>query len=183
ADDPARVGALSCRVDPGRHGGATCRAQGTTDRRRPHPGAAPAAVGSGARTHPERAAPKHWRDIKTPLPACLAPLNQPGPPQTLFKTLDRALADTVGHKLFTLLYVAPNKKRVKRMYTNMPKEYPVGGYKEIGATPWHKRVVEERRAWVGYNADDIKWAYFDYELILSLGCESAMNVPVVYAGR
>jgi len=119
----------------------------------------------------------------TPFEACVAALKQPGPPQTLFKTLDRALADTVGHKLFTLLYVAPNKKRVKRMYTNMPKEYPVGGYKEIGATPWHKRVVEERRAWVGYNADDIKWAYFDHELILSLGCQSAMNVPVVYAGR
>ncbi len=119
----------------------------------------------------------------TPFDACVAALKQPGPPQTLFKTLDRALADTVGHKLFTLLYVAPNKKRVKRMYTNMPKEYPVGGYKEIGATPWHKRVVEERRAWVGHNADDIKWAYFDHELIVSLGCESAMNVPVVYAGR
>jgi hypothetical protein len=44
-------------------------------------------------------------------------------------------------------------------------------------------VVEERRAWVGHNADDIKWAYFDHELILSLGCESAMNVPVVYNGR
>jgi hypothetical protein len=119
----------------------------------------------------------------TPFDACIAALKQPGPPQTLFRTLDRALADTVGHKLFTLLYVAPNKKRVKRMYTNMPKEYPVGGYKEIGETPWHKRVVQERRAWVGYNIDDIKWAYFDHELILSLGCQSAMNVPVVYAGR
>ena len=69
----------------------------------------------------------------TPFDACVAALKQPGPPQTLFKTLDRALADTVGHKLFTLLYVAPNKKRVKRVYTNMPKQYPVGGYKEIGA--------------------------------------------------
>ena len=119
----------------------------------------------------------------TPFDACIAALKQPGPPQTLFKTLDRALADTVGHKLFTLLYVAPNKKRVKRLYTNMPKQYPVGGYKEIGETPWHKHVVQERRAWVGYNADDIKWAYFDHELILSLGCQSAMNVPVVYAGQ
>ncbi len=119
----------------------------------------------------------------TPFDACIAALKQPGPPQTFFKILDKALADTVGHKLFTLLYVAPNGKRVKRLYTNMPKEYPVGGYKEIGSTPWHKRVVEERRAWVGHNADDIRWAFFDHELILSLGCESAMNVPVVYAGK
>ena len=96
---------------------------------------------------------------------------------------ESATRDTVGHKLFTLLYVAPGGRRVKRLYTNMPKEYPVGGYKEVKDTPWHKRVVEERRAWVGYNADDIKWAYFDHELILSLGCQSAMNVPVGYAGR
>jgi hypothetical protein len=119
----------------------------------------------------------------TAFDACIAALKQPGPPEMLFKTIDRALVDTVGHKLFTLLYVAPNRLRVKRLYTNMPKEYPVGGYKEIASTPWHKRVVEERRAWVGYNAKDIEWAYFDHKLILSLGCESAMNVPVVYAGR
>ena len=119
----------------------------------------------------------------TPFDSCLAALRQPGPPDALFRALDKALADTVGHKLFTLLYVAPDGKRVKRLYTNMPKEYPVAGYKEIKSTPWHKRVVEERRAWVGYNAKDIEWAYFDHELIKSLGCESAMNVPVVYGGR
>jgi hypothetical protein len=31
----------------------------------------------------------------------------------------------VGHKLFTLS-IAPDGKRVKRLYTNMPREYPVG---------------------------------------------------------
>ena len=117
------------------------------------------------------------------LDACIAALKQPGPPDALFKTIEHAVAGTIGVKLFTLLYVAPNRKRVKRLYTNMPKEYPVGGYKEIKSTPWHKRVVEEGRAWVGHNAKDIEWAFFDHELILSLGCESAMNVPVVYAGR
>ena len=119
----------------------------------------------------------------TELDACIAALKQPGPPDALFKAIERAVANTIGVKLFTLLYVAPNRKRVKRLYTNMPKEYPVGGYKEIKSTPWHKRVVEEGRAWVGHDAKDIEWAFFDHKLILSLGCESAMNVPVVYAGR
>ena len=118
----------------------------------------------------------------TPLDTCIAALRS-GPTETLFKAVEQATADTVGHKLFTLLYVAPNGKRVKRLYTNMPKEYPVGGYKEVKDTPWHQRVVQEKRAWVGYDADDVKWAFFDHELILSLGCESAMNVPVVYGGR
>ncbi len=119
----------------------------------------------------------------TPFDSCLAALKQPGPPEALFKAVDKALAEVVGHKLFTLLYVAPDGKRVKRLYTNMPKEYPVGGYKEVKDTPWHQRVVQEKRAWVGHDAKDIEWAFFDYKLILSLGCESAMNVPVVYNGR
>jgi len=113
----------------------------------------------------------------TPFEACLAALQQPGSVEVLFKVLDKALAEVVGHKLFTLLYVAPDGKRVKRLYTNMPKEYPVGGYKPVTESDWRKLVVGQRRAWVGYNYDDIKWAFFDHELIRSLGCESAMNVP------
>ena len=119
----------------------------------------------------------------TPFESCVAALKQPGPPEALFKVLDRALAEMVGHKLFTLLYVAPDGKRVKRLYTNMPKEYPVGGYKPVTESDWHKLVIGKRQAWVGYNYDDVKWAFFDHELIRSLGCESAINVLVVYAGR
>ena len=101
----------------------------------------------------------------------------------MFKAVDQALAETVGHKLFTLLYVAPDGKRVKRLYTNMPREYPVGGYKPVTESDWHKLVIGQRRAWVGFTYEDVKWAFFDHALIRSLGCESAINVPVVYAGR
>lgn len=118
----------------------------------------------------------------TALETCIAALRS-GPTEALFQAVDKAIAETVGHKLFTLLYVAPNGKRVKRLYTNMPNEYPVGGYKEANDTPWRRRILQEKRAWVGYDAGDIKSAFLDHELILSLGCESAMNVPVVYGGR
>ena len=121
--------------------------------------------------------------MTTPFESCVAAVRQPGPVEVLFKTVDKALADTVGHKLFTLLYVAPGAKRVKRIYTNMPKEYPVGGYKEVTESPWHKRLIGERKSWVGFNKADVAWAFFDHELIHSLGCESAINVPVIYAGR
>jgi hypothetical protein len=118
----------------------------------------------------------------TPIDTCIAALKC-GPTDAIFKAIENGTRATVGHKLFTLLYVAPNGKRVKRMYSNMPKEYPVGGYKEVKDTEWHRLVVGEKKPWVGYNAKDIEWAFFDHELILSLGCESAMNVPVVYNGR
>src|SRR5947207_15476071 len=114
----------------------------------------------------------------TALDSCIAALRS-GPTNSLFKAIDKATAETVGHKLFTLRYVAPNGKRVKRLYTNMPKEYPVAGYKEVKDMPWRQRVVQEKRAWYCHDAKDIEWAYFDYKLILSLGCESAMNVRVL----
>src|SRR5476649_304534 len=120
--------------------------------------------------------------MTAPFDNCVAALRTSDTP-ALFKALDAALKQTVGHKLFTLLYVAPNGKRVKRMYSNMPKEYPVGGYKEIRETEWHKQILGQKKPWVGYNAKDIEWAFFDHKLIVSLGCESAMNIPVLYNGR
>jgi len=118
----------------------------------------------------------------TPLESCIAAVRS-GPTDAIFKAIETGMAEVVGHKLFTLLYVAPNGKRVKRLYTNMPKEYPVGGYKEIKATAWRIEIIDKGQSWVGYNAKDIEWAFFDHELIVSLGCESAVNVPVVYSGR
>ena len=104
----------------------------------------------------------------TPLDTCIAALRT-GPTDAIFKAIEKGTKDTVGHKLFTLLYVAPNGKRVKRMYSNMPKEYPVGGYKEIRETEWHKQILGQKKAWVGYSKKDIEWAFFDHELIVSLG--------------
>src|SRR5262249_3671309 len=112
AGEPARDSPLRRRADPRRKRRAACRAPGNADRDRAPPRAAAAASRHPARTHPARPASCPWRNLMTPFEACIAALKQPGLPNMLFATLDRALADTVGHKLFTLLYVAPNGKRV-----------------------------------------------------------------------
>ncbi|MCW5748374.1 MAG: GAF domain-containing protein [Alphaproteobacteria bacterium] len=119
----------------------------------------------------------------TPLERCIAAFKQPGQPQPFYAALDQAVKDTLGHILFTLLYRTPDGKRVRRIYTNMPKAYPVGGFKEVAATPWNTHVIEGQRAYVGYTATDIRWAFFDHELIKSLGCDSVINMPVIYDGR
>jgi hypothetical protein len=119
----------------------------------------------------------------TPLQRCIAALKQPGQPQPFYAALDRAVRDTVGHILFTLLYRSPDGKLAKRIYTNMPKEYPVGGFKEVTATPWSAHVIDGQRAYIGYTAEDIRWAFYDHELIRSLGCDSVVNMPVIWDGR
>ena len=48
---------------------------------------------------------------------------------------------------------------------------------------FHARVIEAGEPRFCADADAIRAAFPDHELILSLGCESAVNVPVRWNGR
>jgi GAF domain-containing protein len=115
-----------------------------------------------------------------PLAVLAASLAAPGQPQTLFAALERETQALVGHKLFTLLFV--DGADVARIYSNRPGEYPVSGRKTMGATPWGKHVLEEQRPYLGRDREAIRWAFFDHELIGSMGLGSVINVPVIYDG-
>ncbi len=104
---------------------------------------------------------------------------QPGP---LFVALDRAMGQAIGHKLFTILVVHPGARESQRYYSNMPKEYPVGGRKPINQTHWFQRVLGAGEPYIGRSYDDIRDVFFDHELIRSLGCESVLNIPVRWDG-
>ena len=102
----------------------------------------------------------------------------------LYPALDAALGEVIGHKLFTLMTVDPRRQEAARIYSNRPAEYPVGGRKPLGRmTGWGEVVLGQQRPWIGYDAADIAWAFFDHELIASLGCASCVNVPVVDGGE
>ena len=105
---------------------------------------------------------------------------QPGPG---FRALDRAMGAVIGHKLFTVLLHHAGARESERRYTNQPAAYPVGGRKPVTASPWTERLFTERRPYIGRSAQDIRTVFFDHELILSLGCASVLNVPVVWNGR
>lgn len=97
----------------------------------------------------------------------------------LHAALDAALAEAVGHKLFTLMTLDTPAQEAARVYSNRPVEYPVKGRKPLGRlTGWGERVLGEGRAYVGRTAEDIRWAFYDHETIAELGCASVLNVPV-----
>ncbi|ARP81702.1 hypothetical protein CAL12_13355 [Bordetella genomosp. 8] len=103
--------------------------------------------------------------------------------EALFRGIDQALGELVGHKLFTILYTSPDAQQVIRLYSNQPDAYPVSGAKKMGPTPWGDLVITRGQPYIGNTEEDIKWAFFDHELIKSLGCDSVLNVPVVIEGR
>ncbi len=100
-----------------------------------------------------------------------------------FAAVEAALGTLIGHRLFTVMAVDPAKGEAARVHSNRPAEYPVRGRKPLGRmTGWGRHVIEGRRAWIGRNAEDIRWAFFDHETIAALGCASCLNVPVLDGG-
>ena len=117
-----------------------------------------------------------------PLATAAAALAEPGQPETAFRALDTALGAVIGHKLFTTMVLHHTTGEAERRYSNQPVAYPVSGRKSMGDTPWFRTVVQAKKPWLGRTMDDIRWAFFDHELIASLGCGSCMNLLVIHDG-
>ena len=89
---------------------------------------------------------------------------------------------TIGVRLFTLMTFDRQKGLAKRVYSNMPDDYPVSGTKEVDSNLWTDHVLDGRKTFVANTIDEIASVFPDFELIRSLGCESCINVPVEVCG-
>lgn len=128
------------------------------------------------------AARGHRRPDPLPhLTAVAAAMAGDGQPGATFRALDQAMASAIGHTLFTVLLRHPSES--ERRYTNQPAAYPVGGRKPIVPSAWTEQLFGRREAYIGRTAADIRAVFFDHALIASLGCESVLNLPVVWDGR
>ena len=106
--------------------------------------------------------------------------DQPG---ALFGALDRALQSAIGHRLFTILAYDGETSEAARLYSNRPASYPAGGRKRLAAGPWTEAVLDRGEAYIGRTLDDLSAVFPDHALIASLGCASALNMPVRWRGR
>ena len=119
-------------------------------------------------------------DHLAPVIASLDATDQPG---VTFRAVDAALKASVGHILFTILITHEAARESERFYTNMPDAYPIGGRKPITDSALMQQLRIEGRPYIGRTAADIEWAFYDHELIHSLGCESVVNMPVRWRGQ
>jgi GAF domain-containing protein len=104
-------------------------------------------------------------------------------PHATFEAIDAALAALIGHRLFTILVHHRAAQESERIYSNLRDAYPVGGRKPITNSPWMEQVMHRGLPYIGLNANDIRDVFFDHELILSLGCQSVLNVPIRWQGQ
>jgi GAF domain-containing protein len=125
-------------------------------------------------------------DRPDPLPhlsAVAQAVRREGQPRATFAALQAAMGEAIGHILFTVLLHHADSGASERVWTSHPTQYPVGGRKPLNPTPWTQQVLRDQRAFIGRTAEDIRAVFADHALIAALGCDSVLNVPVVWNGR
>ena len=115
--------------------------------------------------------------------AVLAAHREADQPAATFRAIAAGMGATIGHKLFTVLLCQPDQQEAGRVYSSNPEAYPVGATRRIVEFPLKQRLLIEGEHYIGRDADDLRRAFADHDLIFSLGCESVLNMPVHWRGR
>ncbi len=112
----------------------------------------------------------------------LAAVAAPGQPTPAFDALKALVRQAAGAKLFTVMTYDGATQMAQRAYTSHPQDYPVGGAKPLSVGLWSRTVVERRQPFVANSIEAIAEVFPDHPLILSLGCESVVNLPALFNG-
>jgi len=99
-----------------------------------------------------------------------------------YGSLDVLTQELIGVKLFTVTAIDMDSELARRAYTSDPQSYPVSGTKPIVRNSWFELVYDQQECFVANKLEEFSALYPDYELIDSLGCQAAMNLPVVVGG-
>lgn len=104
-------------------------------------------------------------------------------PAAYLDGLAEAYREQVGWTMLTLL-VFDEKRRVgRRIYTTDPINYPVSSEKPMADSDWGERVLRRREIFVANRHEEFKPHFVDWEKLIRMGMELAVNFPVVVAGE
>ncbi len=117
------------------------------------------------------------------LQAVMAMAAAPHAPGDTFALVEELAGRVLGHRLFTVMRLDEATGEVERVHSSRPDVYPVGGRKAKRGTAWGDVVIGRGEVYLGRTAADVRWAFDDHPLLLSLGLEAVLNVPVSFQGR
>ncbi|UWR21132.1 GAF domain-containing protein [Sulfitobacter sp. S190] len=84
----------------------------------------------------------------------------------------------LGGRLFTATVLDRQAGLARRAYSSHPVDYPVSGTKPMAQGDWTRMVIEEGQTFVANSVEEFATYFADHALIESLGCQSALNVPL-----
>ena len=104
-------------------------------------------------------------------------------PAALCGTMERALGELVGFRLFTVLRATPAREGLERLHSSDPVVYPAQGVKPVAGDPWLERLLSDPGPALSPDAAAVRRNFPDAQAIFGLGCASALNVPICVQGR
>lgn len=102
--------------------------------------------------------------------------------QAPFAALHRDMSAVVPIRLFTITALDRAAGLSRRLYTSHPADYPVTGTKPIGNDDWSRLVIGDKQTFVANRTADFAPYFPDHAQINALGCQSAVNIPVIDKG-
>jgi len=100
-------------------------------------------------------------------------------PDDTFAALHSAARAACGARLFTVTVLDRRAGVARRAYTSHPADYPVTGTKSMGNSAWTEQVIGRGKTFVANETAGFSPFFSDHALINDLGCEAAMNIPVL----
>jgi hypothetical protein len=101
----------------------------------------------------------------------------------VYRAVERIAAETMGWRLFTVLRYVEAAGAVERIHSSDERAYPVGGRKPLDKITASHGAMEKGEVFLAATKEDVRKAFFDHELIFSLGITAILNVPIRHAGR
>jgi len=116
-------------------------------------------------------------------PAFLEIVRGPDPVEPALAFVADLAGQLIGSKLTTATVFDMPARRLRRVYSENPAAYAVGGFKTIPDNKWTDILLVRQEIYTALSIEAIAEDFFDWALIQSLGCEAIANIPVVAGGE
>jgi len=103
--------------------------------------------------------------------------------QVIYKAVEAAIAETCGFVFLTTLRYDEAEQVVERLHSSNPQAYPLGGRKPLSRITKSHQAMASGEVFLAGTREAVKEAFFDHELIFSLGSTAILNAPIRHAGR
>jgi len=103
--------------------------------------------------------------------------------QAVYKAVEAIASEVCGWVLLTTLKYNEAEQVVERLHSSDEKAYPVGGRKPLAKITASHGAMEQGDVFLAADKEQVKAAFFDHELIFSLGISAILNSLIRHAGR
>jgi hypothetical protein len=103
--------------------------------------------------------------------------------QVVYKAVEAVASETCGFVLLTTLKYNEAEACVERLHSSNEAAYPIGGRKPLNRITASHSAMDHGEVFHAADRAAVQQAFFDHELIFSLGVTAILNAPIRFGAR